>query len=666
MDATPTVAGDAHESLQTCLKKLSKTCFDATIPLGLLRMTPAPPLRFDPLLIDPNLRTAFLNGAPVPLTPKAFDLLLYLANHRERVVSKGELMAHLWRDAAVEDANVTQTVFMLRRALRECDPVPHREWIETLPRRGYRFVASADVALTTNEQGGAGLAAPQPAGPEQPRRWHSFRALRLPAFVVAVCSLLALSGPGGARPVAGLASDVTSVAVLPLTLAGNTERYVADGITDELVRYLARVRQVRVVARQASQRVTDEHLDVQDVGRRLRVEAVLTGRASSTAGLVHVEARLLRTSDARELWASRYQAPLLESIGSRGLAFRIADDLIAAAWEDEARPPQTPHHREAYVPYLRGRYYLGQRTVPALATAQAQFTAALGIDWTFAEAHAGLGDVHLLLGIFGGAPARQSFVEAKKAALTALQLDPANAEAHTTLGFVKELLEKDWAGAEAAFRRAIALNPNHAQAHHWYALLLNSTLRHREAVREIETAIALDPLSPVLNSDFAMILAHNGQYDQAIAHFRRTIALAPLYADAYQELGWALAFSGRADEAIAVFNDALRKGVMPAAVSAGIGFAHAQARRRDQAMQEIRNISRTAVPGTAERLEALVRLGLGDHDRALELLLEACPDGDPNLLVGRIYDPVRGDPRFQELLRRSGLASLSSAANLER
>ncbi len=480
-------------------------------------------LRFGVFEVDPPRRRAAYADTPLHLTPKVFDLLCCLVEHRDRTVTKAELRRTLWPDHTVEEGNLTQTVFMLRKALRDAGSDHH--WIETGP-GVYRFVPP--VAPT------AAVAVTEP--PTGPLLHGMLGILALVTLIVAAAGSL-LRNPNAPAP----------------------------------------------------------------------------------------------------------PAPTAHS----------------------ARVPSGTASGKARLAYLRGRSALAARTVPSLEQAALGFREAIADDPQYAEAHAGLASAYALSGVFGGMGRRHAFPRALAAASEALRLNPNLAEAHTTMAFSLQVGFRRWADAEARYQRALELDPNLAVAHHWYALLLDSLARPVEALREIRTAAALEPLSRSISSDVGMILAHHGRFTEAIAQFRKTVAVDPSYADAYQEMGWACAFAGRYAEAEAAFARAEALSVPRPQVLAGVGYTFARSGRASQARDALRAIESATMAdhGLRDSLQALVLIGLGEHDRALDLLVRAHPEGEPNLRVGRIYDPIRRDPRFQELLRRSGLLDADVSAD---
>jgi len=580
------------------------------------------------LALNAGCRTASWAGKPLQLTPKAFDLLVYLATHRARVVPKTELTEALWPGGTIEEANLTQTVFMLRKALR--DAGCHADAIVNVPRVGYRFVGEVrDQSV---------IDAPAPGAPGL-----SHRLLWLPVLAVAIALIVWTLTPG--KP-----GSVTTVAVIPFANHGGAEQqFLADGITDQVGRTIAQAAQMRI-ALPTPKTIADPRA----FGRALGVEAVLTGAVSIEGPTLSVSAALIDVASGRKLWQSSQRGAFAAMGGRDSATSKLLDSLFAATWPDAPRPSPHEHRSDAYLAFLRGRAHLARRTPHELRAARAAFDEAVALDGSFAEAHAGLADAWTLSGVFGVDSRATAYGTAKQHALKALEVDSQNAEAHTSLAFVLQVWDKRWLEAEAHYQRAIQLNPSSVQAHHWYALLLDSLVRPAEALREIDTAIALAPLSPNVNSDRGMILAHHDRFDEAIAQLQKTIAMDAAYADAHMELGWACARSGRMSEALQSFDRAAALGVPRPQVLAGRGYVEARAGRTAAARSVLRDIENADVADRGQKsvLEALVLMALGDLDDAMSRLLLGLPDGEPNAKVG--YWELRRHPQYPELLRRSG------------
>ena len=476
------------------------------------------------------------------------------------------------------------------------------------------------------------------------------RARALTPFAVLAVLISAVIGAAwiSARPWAS-ASTVKSIAALPLVNSSQQmDQFIADGVVDDLVRHIARIRDVRVVARVPSSRATRAMTDGREIAAALDVDSLLRGTVTGALEEFRIRLELVHAS-GRIIWTGEYRGTAKE-VGTRNAATILARDLFASVWPDEQPPVNASRPNQAYLAYLQGRYDLSKRSPDAVRAAERLFTEAIRLDPQYPEAHAGLADAWLIMGIFGLADRDDALARAKATAEHALALDPSSAEAHTSLAFSTELLERKWAEAEAHFRQAIALNPSYVPAHHWYALLLDSTLRGDEAIREIEMALALDPFSTLLASDLGMVLYHQRQYDRAIAQFTKVLSIDPGYADAHKELGQAYLHSGRFDLALKSFERARELGTNASEIEVSKAVTYALSGRKTEARK---TMARLGVASDNPRAGEFL-LALGEYDRALDLFLRVKPRGDENLLVGRLWDPVRSDPRYRELMRRSG------------
>ncbi|MDQ3881513.1 MAG: protein kinase, partial [Chloroflexota bacterium] len=337
-----------------------------------------------------------------------------------------------------------------------------------------------------------------------------------------------------AAPGEGTDSRGKSVAVLPfVNLSPERENeYFADGMTEELIGALSKVQGLRVPARTSVFALKGKDLDARAIGDTLKVATVLEGSVRRSGGRLRVGAQLVSAKDNGVLWSETYDRDLAD-------VFQVQDELARAIVgalrlqlkltnrADTALVEAPTEDLEAYNLYLQGRYVWNRRTYESLLKAARYFERAVERDSTYAQAYAGLADAYVLLPAYGPARPKEAFSKARRAAERALALDSTLAEAHTSLAYSLELADYDWAGAEAAFRRAIALNPNYATAHHWYAEYLSIVGRHQEALAEFERARALDPLSRIISADRGLALARAGRYDDAIRELRATLELDP-------------------------------------------------------------------------------------------------------------------------------------------
>jgi serine/threonine-protein kinase len=621
-----------------------------------------------------------LAGTALYLAPEVLDGAA--ATAQSEIYSLGVMLYHLASDSYPVRGRTLQEIRSGHRdrvsTLRnERDDLPE-SLILAIERAlssdpGHRFESTElmQAALATVLQGqgaaesGAAHGDPAPDSAVQSVRTASRRRTRGLAVggVVLVLASGAIAASPALRHRIARVGDVPgplieSIAILPFDGPGDDDRFLADGIADEIARRLGQMRHVRVLTRESSGRI--QETDVRERARRLGVQAVLSGslRRSLTGFDVHV--RLMDGVSGREVTSADYAGQFRDIGGARGPAPELVIALQRRLWPGNEIAAVPERSEAAYLSYLRGRSQLSQRTEESLRAAITRFEQAVAADPGFAEAYAGLADAHTLTGIYGIVRHREAGAKAKAAAMEAIRLDDRLAEAHTSLAFVMELWEHRWSDAEASFKRAIALNPSYAPAHHWYALSLDSLARPDEAIHEIQTALALEPLSAAFNTDFAMILAHQRRYDAAIEQFQKALALHPTYADAHKELAWAYTWSGHFDAAMASFQRAGELGIQPGPILEGIGVAHARAGHRALALAAVRELESTysSNPEAGAGLAAGVLAALGDRDGALDLLLRAFPEGHANILIEEIFDPIRGeDPRYQELLRRTGLST---------
>jgi TolB-like protein/DNA-binding winged helix-turn-helix (wHTH) protein len=527
---------------------------------------------FGPFVLDPGERLLRHGTARMELPPRAFDTLLTLVQSNGRLLEKDALMRTVWGDTVVEENNLSQAIYLLRKALR--DGEEGARFIETVPKRGYRFVGEvrefepdegngdrprapgfgpaqssslpdgpAAAAVANSAAANAGpdrdflpTAGAVAKGPDTTvlrshvrRGWISGLVGGL--AMIAVVGLL--QGAGGKPRLFGNTDPdrIRSVAVLSLQNLSNdpNQEYFVDGMTDELITDLAQIRELKVVSKTSIMQYKGTRTPLPQIGRELGVDAVVEGSVLRSGDRVRITAQLIRTTTDRHIWAKAYDGDLKDVLS---LQARVAEaitnqvKLNLTAEESGLLRRGQAVDPEAFDLYLRGRYLWNQRNTEGFRKAIEYFNQAIEKDPNFALAYSGLADCHTLLALYGGNPTNIS--EAKAAAEKALQLDGTLAEAHTSLAAVRILHDWDWQGAEQEFHRALELNPNFAQAHHWYGnLLLDPEGRHEEAIAELQRAQELDPLSVIITADtgFAYYLA--GNYDLALQTYQKVLAANP-------------------------------------------------------------------------------------------------------------------------------------------
>ncbi|HEY1660454.1 MAG TPA: winged helix-turn-helix domain-containing protein [Candidatus Sulfotelmatobacter sp.] len=653
---------------------------------------------FGPFVLDPAERLLYKRGAQLDLPPRAFDTLLAMVSSDGHLLEKDALMRTVWGDTVVEESNLSQVVYLLRKALHNGE---HGEqYIQTVPKRGYRFVArvheiepdfqdpSGPVAEIGNSLSSQELAESSPldAGtPTPPIENGSHRAAisniqaqplipavsnRRRAFVILAVLLALASFTLAAVWKKGLfnsaPTQIRSIAVLPLQNLSNdpNQEYFVDGMTDELITDLAQIRALKVVSKTSVMRYKGTRTPLPQIGRSLKVDAIVEGSVLRSGDHVRITAQLIRTATDRHIWAAAYDGDLKDVLSLQArVAAAITNEVKLNLTTEESGHfrSQASTNPEAFDLYLRGRYALNQRNLESFKTAIGFFHQAIEKDPNFALAYAGLADSRLLLVLYGENPAQLS--EAKDAAEKALAIDPTLAEAHTSLAAVLVMHDWDWQGAEREFQRAIELNPNCAQAHHWYGnLLLGPEGRHDEAIAELLRAQELDPLSLIISADVGFGYYLAGKYDLALQTYQKVLAMDPNFVPAHYYLS-------KYYEQTAAYDLWLKEMVADQNLSGQSARAQfIQGHYTHGGFSEVMNVlaSRGQFTGMPSHKNfssdscsaAAAKSWLQRNSEALNEL-EICYRSAPLTLIYLKVDPVwiklHAEPRYQDLLRRMGL-----------
>ena len=457
--------------------------------------------------------------------------------------------------------------------------------------------------------------------------------------------------------------QIHSIAVLPLeNLSGDPEQqYFSDGMTDELITELSKISALRVIARTSVMRYKGTKKSLPEIARELNVDAVIEGSVMHSDNRVRINAQLVDAKTQRNLWAQTYDRDLgdilaLHSDVARAIVRQIR---ITVTPEEQRRLANTyVVNPKAYEAYLRGRYLWNKRTGQDMRKGIGYFEQAVEMDPNYANAYAGLADSYLLLVFYGPVPPAMDFPKAKAAALRAVALDDSLAEAHTSLANALFHYDWDWTSAEKEFRRAIALNPGYAAAHHWYAGLLSSIGRHDEALAEIKRAQELDPLSLIINTDIGSTLFDSGDYDLAINQLRSTLELDPSFWVLRWWLGRSYLAKGLHEAGVREFESVaeLSKG-NPSAL-AWLGYGYAVSGETAKARQILARLQQKAKESYVSPYQfAVLYASLGERDQAIGYLEKAFQERCYemyflNLERHRLFRPLDSDPRFQEILRR--------------
>jgi len=594
-------------------------------------------------------------GQRVPIQGLPLELLAVLLEHPNQVVKREDLRARLWpSDTFVDfDHSLHNAIARLREALG--DEASSPRFIETLPRRGYRFIGPIDAA-----------AANDPVPSAAARRGGASRPLIL-AAVVAMVLLAAIVGltiravrPGSTAP---STSSIRSVAVLPLkNLSVDPEQgYFAEGMTEALITTLGKIGSLRVISRTSVMRFADTRAPLPEIAKELHVDALVEGTVARSGDRVRVTANLVQGSPERHLWAQSYERDLRDVLAiQRDLASAIAREIQITLTPEERSLLASARtvDPDTYQLYLKGRYFWNRRTEPDLKKAVDYFQHAVERDARYAPAYAALADTYVPQGYFDFLPPREAGAKAKAAALRALEIDDTLADAHTSLAATLEFYERDWAGAEREFKRAIALNPNDATTHNWYAQLLAPLGRIDEFVAEGARAEALDPVSIVITFAVGNRLYFARRYASAIDQLQKALELDPNFAIGRMELGRVFEAQGQYERAMHEYQRAVALSDNPSLLAA-LGRAYAAAGNTTDARQVLSKLAALSQRRYISPLDiARVRAGLGEPDETFTWLDRAFNDGSNRLVFLKLdpdFDPIRADRRFGDLVRRLGL-----------
>jgi len=492
----------------------------------------------------------------------------------------------------------------------------------------------------------------------------SYRYQSARDILVDLQSLKRGSGATGKIIVADQRWSIDAIAVLPFVNASTDPEteYLSDGIAESIIRDLSGIPNLKVKSFSSVMRYKGQAQDAESVGRELGVQALLTGRLMDRAGSLMLSVELVAVNDNTQLWGHRYRRKMdgifdLEEEIAREVSAELRITLTGKGQQQTGR--RQTANVEAYRSYLKGRYHWNRRMPAETWKAVQYFQEALEHDPSYALAYAGLADAYALLGAYDIMPPKEVLPKAKAAAMQALEIDDQLAEAHTSLAFVKQTLDWDWAGAERGYQRALELSPSYATAHHWYALSLDACGRHSEALAEMERAQELDPLSLIIHANVGLMHYHARRYEEGIRQGLATVAMDPNFVRALWYLGLAYAHQSKFAQSIEYLQKAADLSARTPFVIATLGYCYGLAGQKEEAMKivaELEERSRSAyVSGFAM---ACPYLGLGDREKAFEWLEKAYEERSTWMLplkVEPMYDSIRADPRFAGLLRRVGL-----------
>jgi TolB-like protein/DNA-binding winged helix-turn-helix (wHTH) protein len=624
-------------------------------------------IRFGPFELDTKAGELWRGPRRIRLQDKPLRMLVALLEQRGEVVTREELRERLWPgNVVVEfDNGLNNAVNKIRAALGDSATEP--QYVETVGRRGYRFVGSIDSTPETSAPPRrtdvaelpslaaqpAAAAVPEPVAP--PPTKISGARLRWAGAALAILGLVA-AAVVALRPPSGAVPEIRSLAVLPLENLSNDgeQEYFSDGMTDALIAQLAGIRALRIISRQSVMQYKRSVVPMPTIARELGVDAVIEGTVLRNADRVRVTVQLIHAPTDTHLWSEQYERPLGDVLALQAeIARSVAREVHAAITPHESArlAAAAPIDPMAYDLFLRGRYLWSQRTEEGMRRSIDFYRRALEIEPGFARAHAALAESYGPLGYNGWMSPAEATPQMKAAALRALALDPDLVEGLTALGACAAFHEWNWSEGEAHFRRAIEVNGNYSTAFAWYGLLHENLGRQAANVDARRRAFELDPVWAGTGIALGRALAMNGSVEEGVAQIKRTLELYPRHALALSWLGTIYAAEGRYGEAIAAFEGSGDDG--------GLGHALAAAGRREEALAVLAQLEQRARERYVAPFSlALVHVGLGDHDAALDVLERGYEIRDPamsGLAVDARFAPLANDPRFTALLERIGL-----------
>ena len=605
---------------------------------------------FGPFRLDTAEYSLSRGGEQIPLTPKVFETLLVLVKNSGRVVDKEELLRVVWGDAFVEETNLTKNISILRKVLTTGDP--DKSYIETVPKRGYRFVAPVQIADPPSEGSGT-----------RPEKQALLANKAAKALLIALTlSVLLLAGYFGYQYLQPTTEQIDSIAVLPfVNESGNPEiEYLSDGLTESVIKNLSQLADIRVKPRSTVFRYKGKEIDSRSIGRELGVQAILRGHVVQRGQGLAFFVELIDVASDKVIWSEQYNRsqldlPTVENEISRDVSSKLHVRLSGT--DQQKILKMRTSNSEAYRMYLRGRHEWNKFSLDGLTRSITFFEKAIEIDPNYALAYSGLADSYVSLGI-DHLPPQEYMPKAKTAALRAIELDGTLAEAYSSLGSYRLFFEWDTASAEREYLKAISLDPNYSNARHFYSHCLQFSGREAEALREMKTAVEIEPLSSLNNAELAWAYYLARQYDASIEQALRTLELDSQFAYAHFVLGSTYTAKGNYAQALAALEkgEKLEPGWLE--LKGQLAFTHAAAGNRARAQSILANVLDSAEGGYInEVVVASVYAALGDNDHALDWLERgynarcswtAWIHIEPNL------DRLRSDERFQKLIRKVG------------
>ena len=625
----------------------------------------SPVIRFGLFEVDLHTGEIRKGGRKVSLQEQPFQVLATLLERPGELVTREELQEKLWPTETVDfESGLNKAIKKIREALD--DSADNPRFVETLPRRGYRFIAAVErvgiySALTPSAS---------PPAEDLAVEGRLSRSLYKPTTLSVVLLMLAvivaallgfnLAGWRDRLLRRSEGTRIESIAVLPLEnlSADPAQDYFADGMTDGLITEVARIGSLRVISRTSIMQYKSTHKPLPVIAKELGVDAVVEGTVMHSGQKVRITAQLVRVRDDRHLWSEKYERDLSDVLALQGeVAQAIAGQIrIKLTPHEQTRLARARHvNPRAYEAYLEGNYFRRKVSQDSLNKSVEFFTKATELDASYAQGYSGLAQSYCLLGIIGARPPGEVYTKARAAATKALELDETVSEAHNALADVKKGYDWDWAGAEAEYKRALELNPSDSVAHYWYADYLSKMRRQEEAIMEATRARELDPFSVNARAFVGFILYRARRYDDALVACRKAVELDPYFPWSHWIGALAYEQKHKFPEAVSELEKAVSLAGDDTFNRGLLGQAYALAGGRTKALGILGELKALSKQRYVSPLDiAIVYTGLGDRDSAFQWLEKAYEERTMRIqeLPQPHFDTLRPDPRFHDLIRR--------------
>jgi len=616
------------------------------------------------------------SGEYVRLQPKAAELLLFLLKNDGRILTKGELLETVWGENFVEESNLSQTVFILRKALGELHKTP--QFILTVPNRGYQFISEVkkiliedailDVDILTERKtfqvpkSEFQVPSSEIKNQKSNIKNQTFLWLTIPLVLLIAFGVYWFYPNTTPSKI----SEIKTIAVLPFEdlSEGQTNKYLGVSLADALANKFGELKQITVRPTRSVLKYSESREDAAKIGRELQVDAVLDGRIQRIGEQVRVNVQLIRTSDNATIWAEQFDDKFTNFFAVQDSISQMVVQSLALKLNEKEREKfnrRGTENAEAYQEYLLGRFFWNKRSATDLDSAIKHFQRAVELDGNFAQAFAGLAETHAIYPFYAVVPDKESLPKARIAANRALEIDGESAEAQTVLGYVQSQYDFNWQEAEKSYKRAIELNPNHATTHQWYGEFLAFQGRFDESLAQMQKAVELDPTSLSAVNAPALVYNASRQFDKTLETTDKVLQMDSGFLIAKHYKARALFFSGRQTQALELYRKVVTESKESIFFKADLGCLYGLAGNTAEARRILAEFTETAkTKYVSPYYFANVYIGLGEKEKAFELLRKAVAEKDNNVIVMKVglnFDTVREDAQFQKILKSVNLHS---------